>query len=102
MAIKAPNGQTPLLEDEAGLLFGRSASSDGLRRLHAAFRGRQIDVRQPSAGRRAVPHSTQIRGGIRGLRACSKERGARGIDLKRASSEYLVLSFEVGGPLRSG
>ena len=56
-AIGAPSGEAPLLEDEAVLLRGRSALPDSLRRLHPAFRGRQVDIRQPLAGRTAVPHA---------------------------------------------
>ena len=55
-AIGAPSGEAPLLEDEAVLLRGRSALPDSLRRLHSAVRGRQVDIRQPVAGRTAVPH----------------------------------------------
>ena len=55
-AIGAPSGEAPLLEDEAVLLLGQSALPDSLRRLHPAFRGRQVDIRQPGAGRTAVPH----------------------------------------------
>ena len=60
-AIGAPSGEAPLLEDEAVLLRGRSALPDSLRRLHSAFRGRQVDIRQPLAGRTAVPHGTECR-----------------------------------------
>ena len=60
-AIGAPSGEAPLLEDEAVLLRGRSALPDSLRRLHSAVRGRQVDIRQPVAGRTAVPHGTECR-----------------------------------------
>ena len=59
-AIGAPSGEAPLLEDEAVLLLGRSALPDSLRRLHSAFRGRQVDIRQPRAGRTAVPHGCRV------------------------------------------
>ena len=68
-AIGAPSGEAPLLEDEAVLLVGRSALPDGLRRLHSAFRGRQVDIRQPGAGRTAVPHGVPTKAG----RRCSEQ-----------------------------